>query len=1169
MKFVRLDLFAFGHFTRRALDFPVGGANFHLIHGSNEAGKSTTLRAISGLLYGIERQSTDAFLHEPSELRVGARLQHSSGLERTFVRRKGANATLSDEHGNPHDDADLQAWLSVQDRRQFEAMFGLGHEQLRRAGEALATSKTAVGEALFGAVLDGAALKTAMAQLEAAAEEILTPAGRAGSLVRALAQHREARKRQREHELPPAKWKELQQAILAEEKRRGDLVKEIDQLRADRHRLDRTKQVLPVLGQRASAIAARAAMGEVRLLALDAGERRAELTRALRAADEALEELSAKIALDRRARDLLDVPEALVAATPRITQLTQDFGTYKKAQSDRGGVIKEIVTHKQREEEILRELGMRGMAVSDVGQLAVDEAAVARIRALEKEGIALRTKLGQLRDDHAVELGKDEACQKEIASLPAARETTVLRATREQFRGSNLGAEAAAAEATATAAERASSLGALSLGVPADTLIGLAVPEEQVLRRFESEFGQHAAERTGLIAQQRELASNIEAIESDLSALSAAGPILSPEDLARTRRSRDEIGEELLRVWEAGGSTGHTGASGPPLVVSYRAAVRAADDAADALHRGAERMAKALADRAELAKRTAKARGVAAAIEALDGGTERLQFAWREIWLPTGVEPRSPSEMLEWRRRWEGEAESARRREEAHARWNDLRTRSAEQRCAFEAALALAGVKLPEGAPWVTVQTCVEALLTEASTLEAKATALGDEAARCATRAIGLGARIKVTQDEVDAWGTAWAAAVARIRLAADAHPDEVAIVLDRLGQLFAAEGKRQHEEKRVKAIEKQLAAFERGVAELIPELGVGISGTASECAEALNEMHLEALQAAQRRRDLDAQFARFEADRAAEERRRDRVRADLTELFTQTACASVEEVDTAVARSSEARRLDAIRSAAEQRLADIGEGWSLDALVETAEATDSDRVEADLTKVSEDLQAREREQHDRLQALGEMKGNERRFAASDDAALLATEVQTQVAIARDCAERYARLRLAAAVLRRGIERYRESNQNKILQRAEQFFARLTLGRYTRLRAEYDGDGASIRCLRGDESLQVRDKVMSDGTLDQLYLSLRLASIEQHLALQEPMPLVLDDIFIHFDDERAKAGLEVLAEVSTKTQVLLLTHHARNLELARQVLPPGLWQEHRLEARSPSAATPG
>ena len=47
---------------------------------------------------------------------------------------------------------------------------------------------------------------------------------------------------------------------------------------------------------------------------------------------------------------------------------------------------------------------------------------------------------------------------------------------------------------------------------------------------------------------------------------------------------------------------------------------------------------------------------------------------------------------------------------------------------------------------------------------------------------------------------------------------------------------------------------------------------------------------------------------------------------------------------------------------------------------------------------------------------------------------------------------------------------------------------------------------------------MSDGTLDQLYLALRLASIEQHLASQEPMPLVLDDIFIHFDDGRRGGG---------------------------------------------------
>ena len=88
---------------------------------------------------------------------------------------------------------------------------------------------------------------------------------------------------------------------------------------------------------------------------------------------------------------------------------------------------------------------------------------------------------------------------------------------------------------------------------------------------------------------------------------------------------------------------------------------------------------------------------------------------------------------------------------------------------------------------------------------------------------------------------------------------------------------------------------------------------------------------------------------------------------------------------------------------------------------------------------------------------------------------------------------------------------------------------------------------------------LSDGTLDQLFLSLRLASIEQHLASQEAMPLVLDDIFINFDDDRTRAGIEVLAEFAQKTQVLLLTHHARTLELAKKALTESAWMEHRLD----------
>jgi uncharacterized protein YhaN len=68
--------------------------------------------------------------------------------------------------------------------------------------------------------------------------------------------------------------------------------------------------------------------------------------------------------------------------------------------------------------------------------------------------------------------------------------------------------------------------------------------------------------------------------------------------------------------------------------------------------------------------------------------------------------------------------------------------------------------------------------------------------------------------------------------------------------------------------------------------------------------------------------------------------------------------------------------------------------------------------------------------------------------------------------------------------------------------------------------------VRADgQRVDVRD--MSDGTRDQLYLALRLASLEQYLVHNEPLPLVVDDILIQFDDRRAEAALRLLAELST------------------------------------------
>ena len=70
MRFDRLHIPAFGPFTNLELTFPVQGSDLHVIYGSNEAGKSSLLRAIRDLLFGIHSQSPDNFVHDYKRLRI-------------------------------------------------------------------------------------------------------------------------------------------------------------------------------------------------------------------------------------------------------------------------------------------------------------------------------------------------------------------------------------------------------------------------------------------------------------------------------------------------------------------------------------------------------------------------------------------------------------------------------------------------------------------------------------------------------------------------------------------------------------------------------------------------------------------------------------------------------------------------------------------------------------------------------------------------------------------------------------------------------------------------------------------------------------------------------------------------------------------------------------------
>lgn len=109
----------------------------------------------------------------------------------------------------------------------------------------------------------------------------------------------------------------------------------------------------------------------------------------------------------------------------------------------------------------------------------------------------------------------------------------------------------------------------------------------------------------------------------------------------------------------------------------------------------------------------------------------------------------------------------------------------------------------------------------------------------------------------------------------------------------------------------------------------------------------------------------------------------------------------------------------------------------------------------------------------------------------------------------------------------------KITQRAQDLFAQLTGDRYNRLSL---GDDFTVQAgAYGEDTLRTA-LWRSEGTVDQLYLALRLAVAAE---LAPDAPLILDDALVRFDDTRHAAAMALLQQESRSKQILLFTCQSR------------------------------
>jgi uncharacterized protein YhaN len=1067
MRIATLELIAYGPFRGTTLDFSAPGV--HVVFGRNEAGKSTTLRAITALLYGIDPRTRDGHLHDLRDLRIGGVLESASGERLRVVRRKGNVNTLLDERDKPIGEGVMRRLLGGVSKETFTSAFGLDHGTLEAGAKALLEGKGDLGESLFDAgVGGGGEVQRLLAQLKEEADAIYKPKASSLPLNEALKSFTEAQRVIREKESRPEAFLEQERALKEADAELTAQVAKKKELETKRARIARARLRVP-------------------------HERRRD-----------------------HARQRLAELGPIAAQVDRVEALKDRFSVYDKTLDQRREHRSEAERLAERVAAAARRAGVDPGA--DMGALRLEGRRAARVETLLGERTTLLVRL--------------EAAATEIARLERERDRLSDVAGRvEQAGHAAGGSDDRRTHALTSALDRARALGDIESRIATertkldlqrrklearaaalgpfegrlDELVALKLPALATVRRLQARAQENEAALSHIDKRLADLERQAASIEKDLAVRSGD---FAPPDLAALRAARAARDDAWRALRAARDEEARRAAE-----VEVEGLLREADAVADRMIAEADRVTA-------LARLRAEAEALARQIEKVKDDQARAGRARDELhaelaalFAPTGVKPQGFDEACQWLEDHAqiAEAWAAVREAEAALAAEEAKATGAKE----ELGAALRALDDGSGDVPVRLADLVALAAEQAARIESRRREAAD-----AARAL---VEIRTKLDERIALRTRDEAALADVSaklgelleplgIPADAHVDEVRRSIEALRELFDLVDARAEEEARIRGAERDIRDFEDQLSRALEELAPDLASM--EPRDAARVLFTRAREA----RDVAKEASTFDAQLAGEE-----------ELVLDDA----------------ERALLSDPDAAKRAEDELGEQL--------------DEVDAEKSRLTE--------------RIGGLRSGLEKMRAESHAAEAAAAAQLQLSRVRENLERWCRVRLAAVVLSREIERYREENQGPLLSTSSSLFSRLTLNAFAGIKAGFDEkDRPCLRCVRADGT-EVDVSGLSDGTRDQLYLSLRLASLLRRAEVAEPMPLVLDDVLIQLDDQRASAALSVLAEVARTMQVLFFTHHARLVELARAAIPSSELVIHELTnartANSALATAPG
>src|SRR5699024_11564329 len=122
---------------------------------------------------------------------------------------------------------------------------------------------------------------------------------------------------------------------------------------------------------------------------------------------------------------------------------------------------------------------------------------------------------------------------------------------------------------------------------------------------------------------------------------------------------------------------------------------------------------------------------------------------------------------------------------------------------------------------------------------------------------------------------------------------------------------------------------------------------------------------------------------------------------------------------------------------------------------------------------------------------------------------------------------------------FHQKYMKDVIKKASYYFKLITKGKYVTIYPPEKNQSFSVAT---DFKTRFTINQLSQGTIDQLYVSLRIA-ISSVMSEKYSVPFILEDAFVHFDNKREQAVMRLLEEITKEQQVILFTCKKHLLEL--------------------------